>query len=160
MEPLIEIVDYKPEYAEAFRDLNLAWIAAAHEVEEDDIRMLSDPQKSLLNDGGVIIIALCDGKPVGTCALRKVNDAPYEMTKMTVASGMRGRSIGRLLCEAIINRAKQMSLPVIELYSNRTGSAAAINMYRKMGFVEVPLGSAVYKRADIKMRLDLSDYKH
>ena len=155
MEPIIEIVDYKPEHAQAFKDLNIAWIAADHEVEEDDIRMLSDPQKSLLDDGGVIIIALCDGRPVGTCALRKPAHGPYEMTKMTVASDMRGRNIGRLLGEAIVQKARDLHLPLIELYSSRKSSAAAINMYYTMGFTEIPLDTFVYKRADIKMRLVL-----
>jgi hypothetical protein len=39
------------------------------------------------------------------------------------------------------------------LHSNRKGSAAAINLYYKLGFNEIPLGNAPWARADIKMEI-------
>ena len=77
------------------------------------------------------------------------------MCKMTVAKNMRGRNIGRMLGEAIIEKASQIGASTIELYSNRRGSELAIEMYRKLGFIEIPLTGAVYARADIKMQMML-----
>ncbi|MBL7698744.1 MAG: GNAT family N-acetyltransferase [Chitinophagaceae bacterium] len=152
----IEIVDYKPEYAKAWHDLNLAWISEIFVVEEEDRAVLTDPQKYLLDNGGAIIIALLNGEPVGTCALRRINADLVEMCKMTVAKFVRGKNIGRMLGEAIIEKASQIGASTIELYSNRKGSEVAIEMYKKLGFVEIPMtGAAVYARADIKMRLML-----
>lgn len=151
----IEIVDYSPKYAKAWHDLNLAWISALFVVEEDDKAVLTDPQKYILDNGGAIIIALYNGEPVGTCALRRITTDLVEMCKMTVASGMRGKNIGRKLGEAIIEKAAEIGASTIELYSNRNGSEVAIEMYKKLGFVEIPLTTAVYARADIKMQLML-----
>lgn len=155
MPDTVEIVDYRPAYAQVWHDLNLAWISEIYVVEDEDRAVLTDPQKHLLDNGGAIIIALFDGEPVGTCALRRINPDLVEMCKMTVAKEMRGKNIGRILGEAIIAKASQIGASTIELYSNRAGSALAIEMYRKLGFVEVPLTSAVYARADIKMQLML-----
>ncbi len=69
----IEIVDYSPNMPSAWHDLNLAWISEIYVVEDDDRAVLTDPQKYLLDNGGAIIIALYNGEPVGTCALRRVN---------------------------------------------------------------------------------------
>lgn len=151
----IEIVDYGPEHARAWHDLNLAWISEIYIVEDEDRAVLTDPQKYLLDTGGAIIIALYDGEPVGTCALRRVNTELVEMCKMTVAKQMRGKNLGRMLGEAIIEKARQIGASTIELYSNRKGSELAIEMYKKLGFVEIPLTGAVYARADIKMQLML-----
>ena len=151
----IEIVDYKPEYARAFHDLNFAWISETYVVEEEDQAVLSDPEKYIIKNGGAILIALERGQPIGTCALRRVNLDLIELSKMTVAKHMRGRNIGRMLCEAAIEKANELGASTIELYSNRKGSGLAIEMYRKLGFVEVPLEGAVYERADIKMQLML-----
>jgi GNAT superfamily N-acetyltransferase len=155
MPDTIEIVDYKPEYAKAWYDLNFAWISEIYVVEEEDKAVLNDPQKYLLDNGGAIIIALFNGEPVGTCALRRVNLELVEMCKMTVTKNMRGRNIGRMLGEAIIEKASQIGASTIELYSNRKGSELAIEMYKRLGFVEIPLTGAVYARADIKMQLML-----
>lgn len=151
----IEIVDYAPEYAKAWHDLNLAWISEIYVVEPEDRSVLTDPDTHILKPGGAIIIALYNGEPVGTCALKRITTDLVEMCKMTVASHMRGKNIGRMLGEAIIEKASQIGASTIELYSNRAGSALAINMYKKLGFVEVPLSGAVYERADIKMQLML-----
>jgi GNAT superfamily N-acetyltransferase len=151
----IEIVDYKPEYAKAFHDLNLAWISETYIVEDEDRAVLSDPQKYILDPGGAIIIALYNGEPVGTCALKRINLELVEMCKMTVDKKMRGKNIGRMLGEAIIEKASQIGASTIELYSNRKGSGLAIEMYRKLGFVEIPNTGAVYERADIKMQMIL-----
>ena len=155
MRDKIEIVDYKPEYAKAWHDLNLAWISEIYVVEDEDRAVLTDPQKHLLDSGGAIIVALYNGEPVGTCALRRVNIDLVEMCKMTVAKDMRGKNIGRMLGEAIIEKASQIGASTIELYSNRKGSELAIGMYKKLGFVEIPLTGAVYARADIKMQMIL-----
>jgi GNAT superfamily N-acetyltransferase len=151
----IQIVDYNPDYAKAFYDLNLAWISAAFEVEDEDYAVLSDPQKYLISPGGAILIALYKGEAVGTCALKRINDDLVEMCKMTVAKHMRGKHIGWILGEAIIEKANQIGASTIELYSNRKGSGLAIEMYRKLGFIEIPLTNAAYKRADIKMQMML-----
>jgi GNAT superfamily N-acetyltransferase len=155
MPDTIEIVDYKPEYEQAWHDLNLQWISEIYVVEDEDRAVLTDPQKYILDPGGAIIVALYNGQPVGTCALKRVNTDLVEMCKMTVAKNLRGKNIGRMLGEAIIEKASQIGASTIELYSNRKGSELAIEMYKKLGFVEIPLRGAVYQRADIKMQLML-----
>lgn len=155
MTDTIEIVDYAPEYARAFHDLNLAWISDTFEVEDEDLAVLSDPQKYLLDNGGAILIALYNGVPVGTCALKRMSEDLVEMCKMTVDKSMRGKNIGRMLGEAIIEKANQIGASTIELYSNRKGSELAIELYKKLGFIEIPLTSRAYQRADIKMQLML-----
>jgi GNAT superfamily N-acetyltransferase len=152
---VIEIVEYNSAYAKAWHDLNLAWISEIYVVEEEDRAVLTNPETHILKNGGTIIIALCNNVPVGTCALRRINTDLVEMCKMTVDKSMRGRNIGRMLGEAIIEKARQTGTSVIELYSNRKGSELAIEMYKKLGFVEIPLTGAVYARADIKMQLKL-----
>jgi hypothetical protein len=52
-----------------------------------------------------------------------------------------------------IAQAKALSADKIILYSN-TMLETAITLYRKLGFVEVPLDGP-YKRSDIKMELNL-----
>lgn len=151
----VRIVEYAPEYAQAFYDLNFAWISETYEVEEEDEKVLNDPEKYYLNEGGAILITLYHDEPVGTCALKKVSPDVMEMSKMTVSKKMRGKKIGDLLGRAVIQKAKDLGAKKMILFSNKKGSAAGINLYKKLGFIEVPLIGQDYKRADIKMELDL-----
>jgi DNA-binding MarR family transcriptional regulator/predicted GNAT family N-acyltransferase len=155
MSASVRIVEYERQYAKAFYDLNYAWIAETYEVEPEDEKILSDPETYYLRDGGAILIALYQDEAVGTCALKQRGDGVMEMSKMTVSKSMRGKKIGELLGTAIVEKARQMGAKQVMLNSNRKGSAAGINLYLKLGFKEVPLLTKEYKRADIKMELNL-----
>jgi putative acetyltransferase len=151
----VEIIEYDSRYQPDFFRLNKAWIEKDFPLEETDIKVLSNPEQHILKDGGAILLAKLDGKIVGTCALRKTNERVLELTKMAVDEGYRGRKIGERLGKSTLEKAKDMGVEKVELYSNRTTSAIAVQLYRKLGFVEVPLNPGIYKRASIKMEIEI-----
>jgi GNAT superfamily N-acetyltransferase len=93
---------------------------------------------------------------VGTCALLNNSPGVYQMVKMAVDVRSRGKGIGRALGEAIIDTARQHGAHMVMLYSNRAGAVEAIDLYRKLGFKELPLPTKAYARADIYMELELT----
>jgi GNAT superfamily N-acetyltransferase len=152
--PDIRVVPYEPAYRASFRDLNLEWITAHFEVEEEDRRVLDDPEGEILAPGGAILIALEGGRPIGTGALIRTGPQEFELAKMAVTAHARGRGVGRALCQALIALARDRGAHRLELMSQTT-LAPALQLYRSLGFVEVPLGPVPYKRANIRMALEL-----
>ena len=75
------------------------------------------------------------------------------MIKFAVDESYRGLKIGKILVEKSVESIRQLGAGKIILFSNRKGSAKAIELYHKMGFTEVPLGNSEFARADIKMEL-------
>ncbi len=151
-EPIL-IVDYTPEHRTRFREINEQWIVKSYFLEEEDIKTLNDPEEYILKNGGKIFIALYNGFPVGTCAYLHMGERVYEMIKMGVDEEYRGLRIGRMIGEVSLERMKDLGARSIFLYSNTKGSELAIQMYRKLGFEEIPLDNAEFQRADIKMEL-------
>lgn len=123
-------------------------------MEPDDEQILADPTGEVLNQGGDILIAERSGVVVGTCALLPHTAEVVELIKMAVAPAARGLGIGRLLGEAAIARARELGFKQMELVSH-TSLAPAIQLYRALGFVEIPVGDVPYKRANIRMIRDL-----
>ncbi len=152
----VRIVPYEAKYQEAFRALNVEWISTYFEMEETDYKALDNPDTYILNKGGKILIALYNDKPMGVCALIKMEDEVYdfELAKMAVSPKAQGRNIGYLLGQAIINVAKESGASKIYLESN-TILKPAINLYYKLGFQKTKARSSPYKRVDIQMELDL-----
>lgn len=152
----VRIVDYKPAYAAAFKALNEEWISTYFKMEEADHKALDNPDSYILKKGGAIIVALYNGEPVGVCALIKMNDPYYdfELAKMAVSPGARGKNIGGLLGAAIIQKAKELGASKIYLESN-TILKPAINLYHKLGFRKVAGHRSPYERCNIQMELDL-----
>ncbi|WP_343694618.1 bifunctional helix-turn-helix transcriptional regulator/GNAT family N-acetyltransferase [Flavobacterium sp.] len=150
----VKIVEYKPEYQEAFRALNVEWISTYFEMEEADYKALDNPDEYILNKGGKILVALYDNEPVGVCALIKTNvhDYDFEMAKMAVSPKAQGKNIGWLLGQAIVEKAKDLGAKKIYLESN-TILKPAINLYYKLGFEKVFGLETPYKRCNIQMEL-------
>ncbi|TPE45000.1 GNAT family N-acetyltransferase [Pontibacter mangrovi] len=152
----IQIVDFNLFYAQAFYDLNHEWIFKYFVMEDADNKSLSDPQGYIINKGGHILMALFNGEPVGTCALLNDGDGVFELAKMAVAPKMQGMKIGKMLGEAMVDRARRVGARKIYLVSNRR-LQTALNLYQRLEFVEVPMPPSIYERADIKMELELKE---
>ncbi|GAA3782604.1 bifunctional helix-turn-helix transcriptional regulator/GNAT family N-acetyltransferase [Flavobacterium ginsengiterrae] len=150
----VEIVEFKSEYKEAFRALNVEWISTYFEMEEADYKALDNPEEYILNKGGKIFVALYENEPVGVCALIKTNVHGYdfEMAKMAVSPKAQGKNIGWLLGQAVVRNAKEMGAKKIYLESN-TILKPAINLYYKLGFEKVFGLETPYKRCNIQMEL-------
>ena len=158
----MRIVPYdpmRPEHRAAFRDLNLAWIERWFVVEQRDRLELEDPERHILAAGGRILIAE-ENTPLGvdvlgTCALLAGHAGARELAKMAVKASHTGRGIGSALGEAALELARAEGASRVELMSN-TKLEPAIALYRRLGFVEVPLPPNDYSRANIAMVLELN----
>jgi len=151
---------YDPQHRARFAELNLEWLERYFEVEPIDRRVLEDPEREILAGGGEILFALVDGCAVGTVALQREAQDVFELTKMGVTPSHQGGGIGRRLLEAALQRARERKARSIVLYSS-TALAPAIALYRRVGFVEVPLdhGALRYSRSNVKMALWLTDQR-
>ncbi len=147
----ISVREYEPRHQPWFEKFNRAWIERYFWMEPVDFEVLQHPDKHILAHGGAILMAYAGEDIAGTVALKYVSPGIYEFTKMAVDEKFQGLKIGRLLAETAIVKAKSMGAHKIILYSH-TSLATAIGLYRKLGFVEVPVDGP-YKRSDIKMEL-------
>ncbi|MFZ6009781.1 MAG: GNAT family N-acetyltransferase, partial [Bacteroidota bacterium] len=148
------IVNFKPEHIKHFYELNKAWIERYFFLEALDKKMLEDPEAYILEKGGYIFIALYNNEIAGTCALIPCRYGVFELAKMAVSDLFQGKGIGYALGMHCIAAARMTGMRKIELLSN-TVLTPAINLYRKLGFQEVPLPQTGYQRANIKMELDM-----
>ena len=147
----VTIVDYTTAYATVFKQLNEAWITENFVMEPEDHHTLDHPDEHILDTGGHILIALHQGKAVGTCALIRRNEQSFEMAKMAVAPEAKGLGIGWLLGQACVARAKAAGATSIYLESN-TKLVPAISLYKKLGFVKVNGAPSPYERCNIQMQ--------
>ena len=151
----IEIIEYTPDFKEDIKTLNIEWLSKFFTVEPIDMLQLSDPQTEIIDKGGIIYYALSDQKVIGTAALLKMEDGTYELGKMAVTESFQGLGIGNKLLIHCIKKAEELKLNKLILYSN-TQLISAIQLYAKMGFIEREMDKPHYKRANIKMELEIN----
>jgi ribosomal protein S18 acetylase RimI-like enzyme len=149
----LKIVSFQPGYKLDFKRLNEEWLNEYFEIEKEDIKVLGNPEKYILQNGGTIFFALSNKRVVGTVAVTHHKNNKYELNKMAVTKSFQGNSIGGLLMKNAINFAKKKKAKQLYLETNRN-LHAAIHLYEKFGFkMEAPPKDSKYKRSNLKMSL-------
>ncbi len=151
---MISIVDYEDVHQQYFEQFNRRWIEQYFEMEPIDEFCLAHPGDAILKPGGAILMALWDATIAGTVALKKVDDTTYEFTKMAVDENFQRRGIAEALSYASFNKARVLGAEKVILYTNSM-LAPAIRLYEKTGFRHIKVEPGTYKRADVKMMMDL-----
>jgi ribosomal protein S18 acetylase RimI-like enzyme len=152
----ISIIDYRKEHQPYFEKFNRAWIEELFVMEQVDEWVVSNPEEAIIKPGGAILMALYDDEPAGTVGLRKIDDETFEFTKMAVDPVYRRNGIAEAISYASFVKAKELGASRIILYSN-TKNEGAIKLYEKLGFVHVPVENDIYKRANVKMVININD---
>lgn len=152
----VQIVEFDPAYAKDFADLNYPWIAETYGVEPHDHDILDHPREAVVMKGGQIFFAVTDSTVAGTVAMIPCEKDAFELTKMAVDPRFRGHGIGDKLMRSCIDFTRASDRTRIILESN-TKQLAAIQLYRKFGFRDIPLDpNSQYARANIRMELVVS----
>lgn len=147
---MIKIIDFTDETWFYIRDLNYEWLQKYFSVEPNDEKQLTNPRREIIEKGGHIFYATYNEVIAGTATLLPIEPGIYELGKMAVTEKWQGLGIARCLLEHCLAKAKELGAGKIILYSN-TKLTAAITLYRKFGFEEIPLSNSIYVRSDIKM---------
>jgi len=149
----IEIIEYKDEYHSDFKRLNLEWLDKYNLTESHDLIILNDPQGIVLNNGGFIWLAKAGEEIVGSVGIMNEGEGIFEVIKMGVNENWRGKGIGKLLIEICLQKAKEIGVKRLILFSNHQ-LQTALSLYEKYGFKKVEVTGAPFLTADVKMEME------
>jgi ribosomal protein S18 acetylase RimI-like enzyme len=103
-----------------------------------EAEMAAFPGKYAVSEGGALLLATVDGAPAGAVGLRKREPGICEMKRLYVRPAFKGRSLGRKLAEAIVEEARTQRYARLRLDTVADQMQAAVQLYRTMGFVDIP----------------------
>ena len=152
----VEIVKFTPELAKYFYSINAQWVNNMFEMEEIDEKILSNPQKHIIDKGGQVWFAINEDQGViGTCAVKNVGNKWFELTKMGVLESARGLKAGEVLLKQVIEDCNQIDMDALFLMTN-SKCEAAIHLYEKNGFVHdkdiKKKFEGIYQRSNVYMK--------
>ena len=131
----IEIIDYDPKYRRQFREINLEWLDRYNLTETHDLEVLDDPQKTVLDPGGFIFLAIKTGDVVGSAALIPTSEGEFELAKMCVRPDWQGRGLMQEAVQAVLAYSfETLHLHLVEAYLHRDNKRS-VALLKRTGFV-------------------------
>jgi putative acetyltransferase len=118
---------------------------------------ISDLPAQYSEPKGCIILCYENDKPIGCVGLRKFAEGVCEMKRLYLRKEARGKGIGRILAEKIIDKAKGLGYKKMQL-DTLEKMKEAIPLYKSMGFKEIspyrynPLDGVVYMELKINSK--------
>jgi len=88
--------------------------------------------------GGCLLLAWQGDAAVGIVALKPLAPRIGEVKRLYVVPAARGTGLGRVLLECVIDAACTLGHTHLRLDSHRASMEAAIRLYQRLGFVEIP----------------------
>lgn len=94
------------------------------------------------------------GKAAGCIGLKRIDDTACEMKRLYVRPEFRGKDIGRILVQKIIDDAKAIGYSYM-LLDTLPFLKSALRIYREFGFYEIesyndsPMSTSIYMRLDL-----------
>ena len=151
----LSIVEFTERLAPDFYRINVEWIQELFTLEPTDAYLLENPKEVIVDRGGSILFVQDEQRKIlGTCALLRVDECTFELTKMGVSSEARGKKAGEFLLHAAIRKAQDLGVQALYLLTN-TKCEAAIHLYEKAGFVHdariLESYGSRYERCDVAM---------
>ena len=120
---------------------------------DDELRHLE--AKYGMPDGRLYLL-YCDEQLAGCIGLRKIDDANCEMKRLYVRPEFRGRHLGDVLVEKIIEDAKEIGYSYV-LLDTLPFLESAINLYENFGFYEIdsyndsPMDTSIYMKLNLQV---------
>ncbi|MCM1283774.1 MAG: GNAT family N-acetyltransferase [Muribaculaceae bacterium] len=148
----MEVIPYQEKYKKDFVELNLAWIKKYFKVEPQDVEMLNGVE-DFLAGGAVVYFAVEQEKAIAACMVVPRENQVWEICKLATDEHYRKKGAGSAVLKACMDYAKKHGARKLMIVSNSILSAA-MHLYARAGFKEVPVDNMEYERVNIQLELN------
>lgn len=118
-------------------------------------RELKDLPGDYAPPSGRLLLALFGEEPAGCVALHRLDTGICEMKRLYVRPAFRGKGLGRVLVDRVIEEARIIGYQSMRLDTVASSMQDAVALYRRMGFREIepycenPIAGALYLELEL-----------
>jgi GNAT superfamily N-acetyltransferase len=138
---------------EIFNDLLPLEESIVYHESRGELKDMDTIQQTYLDNGGIFLIMLDDSQPIGTGAIRKIQNDTCKLKRLWLLSSYHSKGLGYRMLQALFSLAREKGYRRIWLQTDAVYQSRALNFYKRIGFYEIPRYTD--RTDDIAMELSL-----
>ena len=114
---------------------------------------MDDIQQTYFENEGIFLVMTDDEQIIGTGAIRKIDDTFCELKRVWLLFEHHGKGLGYRLIQELLAFAREKGYQRIRLETDRASQSRAYELYKRLGFYEIPRYSDNEEDAAMEMIL-------
>ena len=111
----------------------IVFYEAQHQMHDMD-----DIQQTYFHNDGIFLVITDDDQIIGTGAIRKIDNEICELKRVWLRFEYHGKGLGYRIIEDLLAFAREKGYRRIRLETDREDQRRAYNLYKRLGFYEIP----------------------
>jgi putative acetyltransferase len=99
---------------------------------------MDDIWQTYFGNGGIFLVMTDGEKMIGTGAIRKLDDTVCELKRVWLLFEYHGKGLGYRMIQELLAFARGKGYRRIRLETDRDGQRRAFELYKRLGFYEIP----------------------
>jgi putative acetyltransferase len=95
-------------------------------------------QETYFDDGGIFLVLTDDDQIIGTGAIRKIDAEICELKRVWLLFEYHGKGLGYRIIQELLAFAREKGYQRIRLETDREFQTRAFDLYKRLGFYEIP----------------------
>ena len=138
---------------QVFHDTRPLEESVAYYESQGELQDMDDVQKTYFDNNGIFLVMTEANQLIGTGAIRRLDGETCELKRLWLLLPYHGRGLGYRLLQKLLSFARQKGYARIRLETDREAQSRAYNLYKRVGFYEIPRYSD--NESDVAMEMIL-----
>ena len=123
---------------QVFRDARALEESIAFYESKGELHDMDEFQKTYPGSDGIFLVMTDNDQIIGTGAIRKLDDTTCELKRVWLLFDYHGQGLGYRIIQELLAFARQKGYQRIRLETDREEQSRAYELYRRLGFYEIP----------------------
>jgi putative acetyltransferase len=123
---------------QVFRDARPLEESVAFYDAKGTLNDIDEFQQNYSESNGIFLVMTDDAQMIGTGAIRRLDATTCELKRVWLLLPYHGRGLGYRIIQALLTFAREKGYQRIRLETDRDMQSRAYELYKRMGFYEIP----------------------
>lgn len=123
---------------EVFQDTRLLEESIAYYEARGQLHDLDELRQTYLDHDGTFLVLTEDERIIGTGAIRKIDEQTCELKRLWLLFEYHGQGLGYRMIQELFSFAREKGYRRIRLETDQAAQNRAFELYKRLGFYEIP----------------------